>query len=344
MSCYQSNWDDLRSELCFLKSTYCQAGECEITSPPSLTFGCLETHSSCYPVAVQLQLSAGNGEIGILLKISNDYPQLPPSVTLSSSTFPPSALAALEEEARTSALSHCPEASLFQLVDQILQSSVNMDPYPDPPTTVAASTHNSAHSSPTDSTPRPHAAHTIPGHYQHSTSLETDRVGHLHQAKTPSPSEGLGHLQPAKTPALSEGLGEVWLLALDHMRNKQRYIQALERWSRELLVGGWVVVAREHTIVVVLVGRREGIREMVKRWKKEAVDVDRRGRPCRERMMRVLCQHRLPPQPIHKYVSAFRVCWCVCNCQPLTCSTPGILWHVNRWQLVGVMVCCPPFT
>lgn len=294
MSCFQSNWDHLKWELCFLKSSYCQPGECEITSPPSLTFGCLEAHSCCYPVAVQLRLCAGNGEIDILLEVSDGYPQLPPSVTLASSTISHATLASLEEKARSLAMTLCPEASLFQVVDQVLQSCADMEPHPDPPTTVADSTHNSTHSSLTDSTPQ--SAHTIPVGYQHSTSLETDPVGQL---------------KPTKTSPSSEGHGEVWLLALDHMRSQQRYVQTLDRWGRELVVGGWVVVAGEHTIVVVLVGRREGIGEMVKRWKKEAVDVDRRGRPCRERMMRVLCQRRLPPQPVHKYVCFLCVLVCV---------------------------------
>lgn len=78
---------------------------------------------------------------------------------------------------------------------------------------------------------------------------------------------------------------ELVVAKLDHMRSSTSYMKLLERWCSQLSVKMVVVVSRDRGILVVLEG--EGVARLLQRWKTENVDVDSRGRPCKERMLQV---------------------------------------------------------
>lgn len=78
------------------------------------------------------------------------------------------------------------------------------------------------------------------------------------------------------------------------MRSEQKYFKLLNSWAKELGVTGKVVKSGPHNITVVLLGKSRAIEEFVRRWKTQNVDIDSHGRPCKEKMITVLCQQMLP--------------------------------------------------
>ena len=87
----------------------------------------------------------------------------------------------------------------------------------------------------------------------------------------------------------------ICVVRLDHMNRAQKYFKLLCSWSAELqLRGGVFKVSARGGVYVVLVGNgEETVAEFLKRWRTRNVDLDSRGRPCKEKMMSVLCQERL---------------------------------------------------
>ena len=306
-----SYWEDLKSELFFLKSTYFQPGECNIIYPPSLDFTCLDTHPPCHAVSVLLRLTVEGGCVDVQLLINENYPHFSPSITLLSPTIPPSFLAALQDSTNALARSLCPESSIFQLADHIVHSCAEQN-YTTHNPSLAAPMSSCTSASPCSSRHTTTETHTTIAHSARDTTKETHTTllpYHLESSQNPSfvkQQEQADNNERKALAVVSESsVGsvsrqEVWVVALDHMRNQKRNIQALDQWSREFGIGGWVLVVGRRNIFVVLVGKREGMGEMTSRWRREEVDVDRRGRPCKERMMRVLSQHSRPPPPIHK--------------------------------------------
>lgn len=79
---------------------------------------------------------------------------------------------------------------------------------------------------------------------------------------------------------------------IDHMHNANRYQRALDDWCKELDVCGLLLVAGAPACHyrLVLRGAPGATSEFLKRLRTRPVDVDRHGRPCRERMATVLGQ------------------------------------------------------
>ena len=295
-------WKELKDELYFLKSTYCQPGECEIVSPPSLNYDNLEEAATCYPVVLRLQLSTGPV---VLITITSDYPGRPPGVNIPTVSSSLVSLAGLQDELESLASSLTPTPSLFQLADHVLHyfphfplsngtSSSTSHP------SMASVVNDSQNSVTVESSGPQIPCEQLPSHCRTSNSSgQALRQGSSeHKALGQGSSEHKALRQGSSEYTVSDSHtqcpNDVCVLSLDHMHSEQRYMRTLTRWSSDLGVGGWVLVGGAHSILVVLVGSGEGVGEMVKRWRGECVDVDRRGRPCRERMLKLLCQRKIP--------------------------------------------------
>lgn len=91
----------------------------------------------------------------------------------------------------------------------------------------------------------------------------------------------------------------VALLRLDHMHDPRLYRRTLRRWAAELRLSGRLLVSggggerRAAILLLLLHGEEAAVRDFVLRMRTRNVDVDSKGRPCRERMMDVL---RLAPR------------------------------------------------
>ncbi|XP_042878533.1 RWD domain-containing protein 3-like isoform X2 [Penaeus japonicus] len=91
----------------------------------------------------------------------------------------------------------------------------------------------------------------------------------------------------ADSAALNIKDAKMYVLQLDHMRNKARYVKTIQRWCKELaIVGGLIFYLR--WIFIILQGDEESIKTYIQRNKTQVVDVDSSGRPCKERLLSVL--------------------------------------------------------
>ena len=77
------------------------------------------------------------------------------------------------------------------------------------------------------------------------------------------------------------------VLKLDHMRNRQKYLKHLKKWSNELRVRVSVFVLRSVKYVIVLDGEKTDVDRFIVNWKTQCVDVDSKGKPCKEKLMTI---------------------------------------------------------
>ena len=96
--------------------------------------------------------------------------------------------------------------------------------------------------------------------------------------RPPSESENPKYCQLPLTSAV---------LNLDHMRSKNKYMKTLSKWTEELKLTSNVIFFGK-IILIALVGEPDDIKEYLKRLRTCNVDVASSGRPCKERMMKVL--------------------------------------------------------
>ncbi|UJR22315.1 hypothetical protein I4U23_025377 [Adineta vaga] len=79
------------------------------------------------------------------------------------------------------------------------------------------------------------------------------------------------------------------LMKIDHMRSPNVYMKHLDQWSNQLSITGRVLVL-SHPIFILIEGTNENIRKFIVRLKTETVDIDSRGRPCKERLLTQLIE------------------------------------------------------
>ncbi len=130
------------------------------------------------------------------------------------------------------------------------------------------------------------------------TELAQHLSEQLEQAPPPAPARGDAEEDEAP-------IEEVVLL-IDHMNAPAAYQKLLRRWASSLGLGVRVLagsaaagggggtasgVARR--VHVVIHGSAAGVSSFLQRLRTENVDVDRQGRPCRERRSTVLCRRSL---------------------------------------------------
>ena len=79
------------------------------------------------------------------------------------------------------------------------------------------------------------------------------------------------------------------IIQLDHMRDKQNYLKILRRWCEDLSICGSVIFYGKIKIFLVLIGHEKSLKCFQNQLKTTNVDVDSRGRPCKEKLSKVLC-------------------------------------------------------
>ena len=86
---------------------------------------------------------------------------------------------------------------------------------------------------------------------------------------------------------------ELLVIKIDHMRNSSDYVKTLERWSDQLGVRGVLVVSADHGLVFLLEGDKLNTSNFLINWKTTNIDVNSRGKPCKERMIQILYRRAL---------------------------------------------------
>ena len=260
------SWENLKEEALLLSSVYCSEGE--LTIEPGGTL----TDIPSYPVVFVITLNIPASHCGTSvfeinltarLAVRDSYTSSPPDIQLCSAQLSAIWLAQLQEKAREYAASLVPDPSLLlvaNFIKEAVQDVVSVKPTPGEPHLVTQS-----HSPLVDTT---YCTSSSSSFSSSSTATTTTSV-----------------------------LTHTCLVKVDHMRNENYYLGQLRKWSKELDVSCKVVNAGLHKIIALLKGGREEVQEFLKRWKTRPVDVDRQGRPCKERMMTVLSKQDLIQLP-----------------------------------------------
>lgn len=85
------------------------------------------------------------------------------------------------------------------------------------------------------------------------------------------------------------------LAHIDHMNRPKAYVKWLRRAAQDCRC---LIIIRQcsGTILVGIVGDdRASTQLLLKKWRTQRVDVDAKGKPCQERMMKVLCENLVTP-------------------------------------------------
>ena len=85
-----------------------------------------------------------------------------------------------------------------------------------------------------------------------------------------------------------EGVSEFLVVKIDHMRNSSSYLRTLEDWTVEHGLTGVLVISKDKGIILMMEGDKYGISRFLQSWKSVNIDVDSRGRPCKEKMLQIL--------------------------------------------------------
>ncbi|XP_026690444.2 RWD domain-containing protein 3-like [Ciona intestinalis] len=96
------------------------------------------------------------------------------------------------------------------------------------------------------------------------------------------------HAATEKEAEVSDEPLSTTLLQLDHMRSKSNYLRTLKSWTSQLNINGYVAFYNRF-IFIGLQGCSSNLKEFVHRIKTQKIDVDSKGQPCKEKMMKVLC-------------------------------------------------------
>ena len=81
----------------------------------------------------------------------------------------------------------------------------------------------------------------------------------------------------------------VSIIHLDHMRDKRNYIKTIEKWSQELEITGNIIFHGKLKVFLILLGSEDSLKSFHQQLKTQNVDIDSRGRPCKEKLSKLLC-------------------------------------------------------
>ncbi|KFM66882.1 RWD domain-containing protein 3, partial [Stegodyphus mimosarum] len=77
------------------------------------------------------------------------------------------------------------------------------------------------------------------------------------------------------------------VIQIDHMRNKNKYSKLLTSWVSELDLHGALIFC-QRWIFLILQNSKKNIKEFITRLKIVPIDVDSSGKPCKEKMCKIL--------------------------------------------------------
>ena len=110
---------------------------------------------------------------------------------------------------------------------------------------------------------------------------------------------------------------EVVVVRVDHMRRSGPYLRTLEAWSSQLGLATLVAVSRDRGIVIIAEGDRAQLTKLLLNWKTVNIDVDSRGKPCKERMIQVVYRERKENQEVLLLEDCTENRFTIVNCDKL---------------------------
>ncbi|GBN65287.1 RWD domain-containing protein 3 [Araneus ventricosus] len=77
------------------------------------------------------------------------------------------------------------------------------------------------------------------------------------------------------------------VILIDHIRQRNRYLKALRTWASELNVVG-VLMFCHKWIFLIIQGSKKKVKEYIIHHRTTCIDVDSSGKPCKEKMSKIL--------------------------------------------------------
>ncbi|KAG8188047.1 hypothetical protein JTE90_009921 [Oedothorax gibbosus] len=81
------------------------------------------------------------------------------------------------------------------------------------------------------------------------------------------------------------------VILIDHIRQKNKYLKTLSCWTSELNINGVTLLCHKW-IFLILQGTKKQVKEFITRLKRCCIDVDSSGKPCKEKMSKVLYEEK----------------------------------------------------
>ena len=286
------NWEAMKEELLSLKSIYCGKGECEVVSPSNLSFENLDhiEPDISEGIIIQIlvypsieQVATQKLCLSVLIHLGSTYPQDAPTITqISSKHFSKHVTDSIHERLNIFVKTLQPEPRLFETLEHLKEDVLELvarDP---------SVLHNTGLA---DKEETFLDSHTTPSDLSNMAMVDqTGKCGHTSK-----------HPCAKQTPMGGHPTAHVCIAKLDHMRNEQRYLKVLNSWAKELTIHGKIFHTGLRSIYVIIVGMSAAsVNEFLKRWRTQSVDVDSQRRPCKEKLLSVLCQ-----QPLSDFVCSW---------------------------------------
>ncbi|GIY37977.1 RWD domain-containing protein 3 [Caerostris darwini] len=92
---------------------------------------------------------------------------------------------------------------------------------------------------------------------------------------------------PSKMKTLESEDDYMAIIQIDHMRQKKRYLKTLISWASDLSIVGSIIFCYKW-IFLILQSSRENVKEFIIRHRTCCIDVDSAGKPCKERMSKII--------------------------------------------------------
>lgn len=100
-----------------------------------------------------------------------------------------------------------------------------------------------------------------------------------------------------------DNTNDIWFVSvtqLDHIRDKRGYVKTLSKWAKQLDLCGKLLLGCPR-ILLVLWGRVEDdLKQFHLRHRTTLIDVDSSGKPCKERLAKLLCIRTTKEKPYNQ--------------------------------------------
>lgn len=279
-----------KEEVLSLMSICCGEGEFTLNSPHSLTE--LETLSdfseetgnstplislTVKTVVPICDARAQTVEIHTTFELPKSYPEEAPLIQLSSVDLSTEILVTLQQKARMFAETLRPDPSMFPVLCWLQDSIAELPAR-------SLSCVNCQGNQPQLMCSK--AASRQPGNLQ--SDLTEHNVPGMHEPSIPEVRSTVG-----SSLRMNEDF-TVCIARIDHMRNERRYVKVLNSLAQDLSVSGKILnCGRSHVYVILTSASVGSLGEFLRRWRTQNVDVDARGRPCKEKLISVLCRQQM---------------------------------------------------
>ncbi|XP_055924213.1 RWD domain-containing protein 3-like isoform X1 [Argiope bruennichi] len=83
------------------------------------------------------------------------------------------------------------------------------------------------------------------------------------------------------------------VILIDHIRQRNRYLKALRTWASELNIVG-ILIFCQKWIFLIIQGSKKNVKDYIIHHRTICIDVDSSGKPCKEKMSKILFEGDSP--------------------------------------------------